>query len=72
MCSACTQVLNCSDDALFTLSEMQDADKTIRTVFDKMGAAEHYHCRFFAGGHRFDKDMQDVAFDFLRSNLWAD
>lgn len=66
------QVLNCSDDALFTLSEMQEADKKIQAVFDKMGAAEHYQCRFFAGGHRFDKDMQDVAFNFLRSNLLAD
>lgn len=60
-----TLVLNCREDALFTLSEMEMADKILQEVYEKAGASDHYHCSFHPGGHKFDKPMQSEAFDWF-------
>jgi len=55
-------VLNCRDDALFTLAEMQRAEEMLRQVYHKAGAADRLTVSYYAGGHRFDRDMQREAF----------
>jgi len=58
-------VLNNSEDELFTLPEMQRADSILREVYAKAGAAERYRCKFYPGGHKFDREMQTDAFDWF-------
>lgn len=57
--------LSSNDDALYTLPEMKRADKILRDVYGKAGAAERYRGRFYAGGHKFDQQMQLDAFDWF-------
>ena len=59
-----TLVLNDNDDSLYTLPEMQKADKILEEVFDKAGAKEKYKASYFPGPHKFDKAMQKEAFDW--------
>jgi dienelactone hydrolase len=55
-------VLNNSDDALFTLPEMQRADRILAEVYGKAGAADRYKANFYPGPHKFDLEMQKDAF----------
>lgn len=57
-----TLVLNDRDDSLFTLPEMQRANRILAEVYAKTGAAERYHCSFYDGPHKFDLPMQTEAF----------
>jgi len=60
-----TLVLNNSEDPLFTLPEMQRADRMLADVYDKAGASERYRCTFYPGPHKFEPDMQAEAFDWF-------
>jgi predicted esterase len=60
-----TMVLNDSDDDLYTLPEMNAADRILQDVFKKAGAADRYKCSFYPGGHKFDSKMQTEAFDWF-------
>lgn len=60
-----TMVLNNIDDPLFTLPEMQRADEMMSEVFAKAGAADHYRCHFYPGPHKFDREMQAVAWTWF-------
>jgi dienelactone hydrolase len=60
-----TFVLNDSDDFLYTLPEMRRADRILRDVYRKAGAARNYRCAFYPGPHKFDLTMQRDAFDWL-------
>ncbi len=64
-----TMVQNCSDDPLYTLSEMQKADIILQDVFAAAGAPTHYQGRFYDGEHRFDVAMQQEAFAWFDSWL---
>ena len=55
-------VLNNKQDALFTLSEMERADRMLADVYKKAGAPEHYRGTFYDGPHKFDREMQKEAF----------
>ncbi len=57
-----TMVLNDSEDQLFTLSEMERADRILGEVFQKAGATDCYRCSFYPGPHKFDLPMQKEAF----------
>ena len=59
---AATMVLNCREDPLYTLSEMERADAILRETFERAGAAERYRCNFYDGEHKFDREMQADAF----------
>ena len=59
-----TMVLNCEEDSLFTPAEMRRADRALKGVYRKAGAAAAYDCRFYPGGHKFDLEMQGDAFGF--------
>lgn len=60
-----TLVLNDSEDALYTLPEMQNADKILKEVYTKAKAEDKYKCSYYPGPHKFDKDMQKEAFDWF-------
>ena len=55
-------VLNNRQDALFTMPEMERADRILTEVYKKAGAPERYRASFYDGPHKFDLDMQKEAF----------
>ena len=55
-------VLNNRQDALFTLPEMERADRILTEVYKKAGASDRYKASFYDGPHKFDQDMQKEAF----------
>jgi len=55
-------VLNNRQDTLFTLPEMERADRILTEVYQKAGAADRYKTSFYDGPHKFDADMQKEAF----------
>jgi dienelactone hydrolase len=55
-------VLNNSEDQLFTVPEMQRADKILGDVYRKAQLAGRYQAKFYPGPHKFDLDMQRDAF----------
>jgi dienelactone hydrolase len=55
-------VLNNREDQLFTVPEMERADRILGEVFRKAGAADRYQAKFYPGPHKFDLDMQRDAF----------
>lgn len=55
-------VLNNRQDDLFTLPEMQRADRILTEVYKKSGAPDRYRASFYDGPHKFDREMQKEAF----------
>ena len=66
---AATMVLNCTEDALYTVPEMRRADKIMSETFERGGATEMYRCNFYSGGHKFDLEMQRDAFEWFDRHL---
>ena len=62
---AATMVLNCRQDPLYTLPEMQRADAMIAETFKRANATERYRAIYYDGGHKFDRTMQADAFDWF-------
>jgi dienelactone hydrolase len=60
-----TMVLSDIDDELFTLPEMERADRILGEIFGKAGASDQYRCHFHPGPHKFDLPMQAQAFDWF-------
>jgi hypothetical protein len=60
-----TLVLNDIHDNLFTMPEMERADRILQEVYAKADAADRYHCSFYVGSHKFDLQMQAEAFDWF-------
>jgi len=55
-------VLNNRQDELFTMPEMERADRILTEVYKKAGAPERYRASFYDGPHKFDREMQKEAF----------
>ncbi len=55
-------VLNNRQDALFTMPEMERADRILTEVYKKAGSPERYRASFYDGPHKFDLAMQKEAF----------
>jgi hypothetical protein len=55
-------VLNNRQDALFTMPEMERADRILAEVYKKANVPERYRASFYDGPHKFDRDMQKEAF----------
>jgi dienelactone hydrolase len=60
-----TLVLNDTDDDLYTVPGMEDADEILKEVYKKANASDRYKCSFYPGEHKFDADMQKEAFDWF-------
>lgn len=57
------------DDHLFTPEGMQSAHERIVDLYAEAGNLEEYEGRFYDGPHKFDLQMQEEAFDWLRDKL---
>jgi dienelactone hydrolase len=55
-------VLNNRQDELFTMPEMERADRILTEVYKKAGATDRYRASFYDGPHKFDREMQKEAF----------
>ncbi len=62
---AATMVLNCREDPLYTMPEMQRADAMIAETFKRAKASERYRAIYYDGGHKFDRKMQADAFEWF-------
>ena len=60
-----TLILNDTDDDLYTLGEMKEADKILAELYHKAGADDRYKCSFYPGPHKFDASMQKEAFSWF-------
>lgn len=58
-------VLNNREDQLFTLPEMERADRILTDVYKLAGASERYQANFYPGPHKFDRAMQADAFHWM-------
>jgi dienelactone hydrolase len=58
-------VLNNSQDQLFTLPEMQRADRILTEIYQKAKAPDHYKASFYDGPHKFDAAMQKESFEWF-------
>lgn len=68
---AATMVLNCRQDPLYTMPEMQRADAMIADTFKRAKASERYKSIYYDGGHKFDRAMQADAFEWFDRFLKA-
>ncbi len=62
---AATMVLNCRQDPLYTMPEMERADAMIAETFKRAKASDRYRAKYYDGGHKFDRAMQADAFDWI-------
>ncbi len=60
-----TLVLNDSEDTLYTLPEMNRAEKILTEVFKKARAEDKFKCSYYRGPHKFDSKMQSEAFNWF-------
>ncbi|MDX2029254.1 MAG: hypothetical protein SF339_01195 [Blastocatellia bacterium] len=60
-----TLVQNNREDSLFTMPEMERADRILSEVYAKAGAGDRYRCTFYSGPHKFDLEMQKEAFTWF-------
>ncbi|WP_339712583.1 prolyl oligopeptidase family serine peptidase [uncultured Kriegella sp.] len=58
-------VQSSKEDDLFTLLEMERADKILREIYAKAGEKDKYKTNFYEGGHKFDIAMQTDAFNWF-------
>ena len=58
-------VLFDNEDPLFTLEGMHAADDRLHKHYTEVGRPEAYEGHFFPGEHKFDLEMQAVAFAWL-------
>jgi dienelactone hydrolase len=58
-------VLNNRGDQLFTVPEMERADRILHDVYQKAGAGDRYRMKFYPGPHKFDREMQGEAFQWF-------
>jgi dienelactone hydrolase len=56
-------------DELFSEAGMRAADKRLAEHYRSVGAAQNYRGDFYPGKHKFDLEMQTVAFQWLREQL---
>jgi dienelactone hydrolase len=64
-------VLNDEQDDLYTMPEMQQAEKILQEVYAKANAENNFKCNYYPGPHKFDKKMQADAFDWFDKWLKA-
>jgi len=60
------------DDELFTQEGMRDAHQRLCELYGYAGNEEGYTGQFYEGPHKFDLNMQEAAFSWLRDILYPD
>jgi dienelactone hydrolase len=64
-------ILHCTDDPLFTNSEVEVCRDILREVYARTGAPEAFCLSVYPGGHKLDAPMQAEAFAWLDDWLRA-
>ncbi|MCC6446725.1 MAG: hypothetical protein IT210_25150 [Armatimonadetes bacterium] len=64
-----TLVLNCTEDPLFTLSEVDLGGQILKDVYDRAGDPDAFRLSLYPGGHKLDAPMQEEAFIWLEESL---
>ncbi|MDA4114477.1 MAG: hypothetical protein OK474_10570 [Thaumarchaeota archaeon] len=57
------------EDGLFSLEGQTEAHNKIGSIYEKMGYPKNYEGKFYPGPHKFDVQMQEDAFEWLREKL---
>lgn len=57
------------DDELFTIAGMKAADERLAAHYARAGHPEAYTGAFYPGPHKFDLNMQESAFSWLKQQL---
>ncbi len=57
------------DDQLFSLEGQLEAHDKLEQIYEKMGHPDNYSGKFYPGRHKFDVEMQEDSFDWLRKVL---
>jgi dienelactone hydrolase len=57
------------EDPLFTLEGMQSAHQRLAELYQKASAPQAYTGQFYPGIHKFDLEMQQAAFAWLKNTL---
>lgn len=60
-----TLVLNCTEDPLFTTSEVKLGGRMVADVYKRAGAPKNFRLSLYPGGHKLDAPMQTEAFDWF-------
>lgn len=60
-----------NQDGLFTLESQRAADNKIARIYSKMSKPENYVGKFYEGRHKFDLEMQEDAFAWLKEQARA-
>lgn len=60
-----TLVMNTRADPLFSVAEMERADRMLAAVYASSGRPEAYRCSWYGGHHQFNRAMQGEAFDWF-------
>ena len=60
-----TFVLNDEDDDLYTPAEMKRAEQILQEVYRKARAERNLKVAYYPGPHKFDRRMQNDAFDWF-------
>ncbi|HPN34001.1 MAG TPA: alpha/beta hydrolase family protein [bacterium] len=60
---------NGETDPLFPQHAVQTAYDKMRRIWEAQGAGDRLVTRFWPGGHRFSREMQEAAFDWLDEQL---
>jgi hypothetical protein len=57
-------VQSCNDDLLFSSKGREESARKLCLIYGKLGRSEKYSSRFYPGGHKFDRSMQEDAFSW--------
>jgi len=58
-------ILNCTQDKLFPLSGMQNAESRLQSVYAKLGQPDQFQCDYYDLPHSLTIPMQNDAIDWL-------
>lgn len=64
-----TKVCSCTDDPLFTQTEVRRAEHLLDQLYRKAGNSNQFEFSHYPGPHRFDKTMQKDVFAWLDTHL---
>jgi len=62
-------VLHCTEDPLFTNSEVQIGGKILKDVYKRANAPQAFKLSTYSGGHKFDAPMQEEAFAWVEKGM---
>ena len=62
-------VCSCTNDPLFTQTEVQKAQHSLNQIYRKAGSPKQFEFTHYQGPHRFDKTMQEDVFTWLDQHL---